>query len=490
MFLRSEQSFDGAGGAAALRFGRAPIAEPGWRERIGHYVDALDLVPDLGRDIGSATWWRGAATCATLCAVTLALGPGFDRSIPVRAPAPMTGSDFDEARAQAIAPIAYGATSGHRLGATALVVPLTNTPERPLLDVAASLGQNEDFATALRRAGVGREDAARAAGLVAGHVPLSDLKPGTQIELTLGRRATTSVPRPLDKLTLRARFDLNLAVNRQAGALALTAIPIAIDHTPLRIQGQVGPSLYRSARAAGVPAKAVEAFIRSVASRTPIGSINAGDTFDMIVERARAATGEVRLGSLLYAGVHGSSNLQLMRWEQDGKTSWYDPKGTGERRDGGATMPVAGRLTSGFGMRLHPLLGYLKMHKGLDLAAPYGAPIRAAMDGVVQMAGRAGGYGNFVKLGHSGGLASGYGHMSRIAVRNGERVSKGEVIGYVGSTGLSTGPHLHYELWRNGVPINPGKVTFESVQRLSGSALSAFKSQLSSLMAVAPRGGN
>jgi murein DD-endopeptidase MepM/ murein hydrolase activator NlpD len=133
------------------------------------------------------------------------------------------------------------------------------------------------------------------------------------------------------------------------------------------------------------------------------------------------------------------------------------------------------------------VLGIARMHKGLDIAAPSGAPIRAPMDGVVQMAGWAGGYGRFVKLRHAGGMATGFGHMSRIAVQNGEAVRRGEVIGYVGSTGLSTGPHLHYELWKNGVPTNPGKVTFESVQQLSGGALQRFKSTFARLMAVQAR---
>jgi murein DD-endopeptidase MepM/ murein hydrolase activator NlpD len=176
-----------------------------------------------------------------------------------------------------------------------------------------------------------------------------------------------------------------------------------------------------------------------------------------------------------------------VRWEEGGKTEWYDARGMGERR-GSAAMPVAGRLTSSFGFRRHPVLGFMRMHKGLDIAAPHGTPIRAAMDGVVALAGRNGGYGNFVKLSHGNGLVTGYGHMSRFAVRAGERVSRGEIIGYVGSTGMSTGPHLHYELWRNGVPVNPGNVSYSSVQQLTGEDLATFKARLAKLMAV-PAGG-
>lgn len=119
-------------------------------------------------------------------------------------------------------------------------------------------------------------------------------------------------------------------------------------------------------------------------------------------------------------------------------------------------MPVSARaLTSGFGWRQHPILGTLRVHSGVDLAAGYGAPIVATSDGVVNTADWAGGYGLLVALDHGGGLQTRYGHMSRLAVSAGQQVRKGEVIGYVGSTGRSTGPHLHYEIRVNGQAVNP-----------------------------------
>lgn len=119
-------------------------------------------------------------------------------------------------------------------------------------------------------------------------------------------------------------------------------------------------------------------------------------------------------------------------------------------------MPlIRGALTSGFGMRTHPLLGGVRMHSGIDLAAPTGSPILATSDGVVGQAGWKGRYGLFVALEHTGGLETRYGHMSQLAVTSGQAVRKGDVIGYVGSTGRSTGPHLHYEMRVNGVPVRP-----------------------------------
>lgn len=119
-------------------------------------------------------------------------------------------------------------------------------------------------------------------------------------------------------------------------------------------------------------------------------------------------------------------------------------------------IPVEGvRLTSGYGMRVHPVLGGRRAHKGIDLGAPVGTPIRATADGVVNMADWNGGYGLYVELAHGSDMETRYGHMSRIAVAQGQQVRKGDVIGYVGSTGRSTGPHLHYEVRVNGESVNP-----------------------------------
>ena len=483
-----------AGVAAGAGFGRAPSALPTrtetWRDR----ATRIDWVPDLGHRIGSLDWWRGLATCTALCAATWALAPTFTPLVGA-VPTPLAGAEWDEARAQGIAPLGQGATTGRRMAANDLVAPLAEVPERPTLDLSATLGQGDAFDRVLMRAGVGRNDAEAAAALVAQSVDPRVIPAGTRIALTLGRRPDRTVARPLESLDFRARFDLALSLSRGAGGLTVDRKPIAIDSTPLRIQGLVGSSLYRSARAAGVPGRAVESFIKAISTRLSIGrDVTAADSFDVIVERERAATGETRIGDLIFAGIdQGRRKVQLVRFapdtasaDPDSDTSrggWFDANGQTERR-AVSGMPVVGRITSSFGLRMHPLLGFTRMHKGLDIGAPYGSPIHAMTDGIVAFAGRTGGYGNFVKLVHGGGMASGYGHMSRIAVSSGTRVRAGQVIGYVGSTGMSTGPHLHWEVWKNGAAINPRSVSFASVAQLSGEKLRAFKAKVARLLAV------
>lgn len=457
-----------------------------WRERASARWASLDLVPDLAQEIGSRRWMRGAGTLVGLSVLALAGWP----SLTAVEAAPLMVIDDpvrDEFRSQMIMPLALGGDSGRRMGATAAVVPLATAPERPRLDLEATLAPGDGFDRMLERAGIGAAEADLIASLVANEVPLAEIAPGTKFDITLGRRPAPEANRPLEALSFRARFDLQLAVQRdEAGRLVLDPRPIKVDTTPLRVRGVVGPSLYRSARAAGAPASAVQQYLRALSGEIDLDrGISSADEFDLVVEYKRAATGEVEAGKLIYAAIlrDGKPRKQMLRWGKDGQ--FYEASGVAEQREG-LVAPVPGRVSSGYGMRRHPILGYRRMHSGLDFKASYGTPIYAVSDGTVQFAGRNGGHGNYVRLSHGGGLATGYSHMSRIAVSNGSRVRRGQVIGYVGSTGLSTGPHLHYEMYRNGKPVNPSSVSFVTRAQLSGRELASFRARLGELQRVEP----
>jgi murein DD-endopeptidase MepM/ murein hydrolase activator NlpD len=459
--------------------GRKPAS---WQARLRN----LDLAPDLGEDIGSLRWLRGLATMTIFSVCALALLPEFGPVYGAQAPMP-TETQIEELRTQMITPLAYGADSGRRMAANENVVALAGSPERPSIELSAILGQGDGFARVLQRAGVGVNDATTALALVSGATSVGAIEAGTPIEIILGRRATRTAPRPLESLDFRARLDLHLSIKRQGGGLKLVRKAIAVDDTPLRIRGTVGSSLYRAARAAGAPPEAIQSFLKIIAGRTPLSRISASDEFDIIVEHRRAETGEVEAGNLLYAGIDrgGKSMIQMLKWQNGDNSQWFEASGVGESR-GQMSRPVNGPVSSNFGMRRHPVLGYRRMHSGMDFKASHGMPIFSATDGIVGYAGRKGGYGNFVQVNHGGGLATGYGHMSRIVASPGQRVRQGQIIGYVGSTGLSTGPHLHYELYRNGRPVNPMSVTFTQRAQLSGSDLSQFRSQLARLKSVKP----
>lgn len=471
--------FGRAAPAAALTANLA--AAPSLGDRFG----ALDWTPDLAQNIGSGRWFRGLATMVGLGAAAISFWPGI---APLSA-APAVrfdNSGRDELRSQMIAPLAFGADSGRRMGATAAVRPLAAAPERPELALLATLTPGDGLPGLLRRAGVGGTDADRVLLLIGSAIDPGDLAPGTQVDIVLGRRAAPGEPRPLKSLGFRARFDLSLAVERggDGGPLALTRTPIRVDETPLRIRGTVGASLYRSARAAGAPASAVQAYLKAIGQQVDLEEgLLPTDTFDIIIQHRRAATGERQAGQLLYAGIDRDDRprVQLMRWGGE----FYEASGVGEQKSG-LVAPVPGRVTSHFGMRRHPILGFRRMHAGLDFRASYGTPIVAVTDGRVSGAGRMGGCGNAVRIDHPGSLQTRYCHMSEMSVRRGQTVRRGQVIGYVGSTGLSTGPHLHYEMYRGGRPVNPAEVTFVTRAQLSGSELQRFRQSLNVLKDVAP----
>ena len=259
------------------------------------------------------------------------VAPGFT-PLPGNIPATLAPARFDEMRAIGIAPAAYGADSGRRLAATDRAEPLTSTPERPRLDLVATIGLGDGLARVLEREGAGAADAAQAAALVAEAVPLGDIAGGTKLAITLGRRPNREVARPLDDLSFRARFDLALSIERVNGGLVLHRQPIAVDDTPMRLTGDVGDSLYRSERSAGATPSVVADYIRAVAPHVDIGDISPFDRYDLVFEHKRAATGEVQTGRLLYAGiVHEGKPIRLLRWTLDGREQWFDAAGVDSR---------------------------------------------------------------------------------------------------------------------------------------------------------------
>ncbi len=456
-----------------------------WRLGVSERLDRFDLAPDLACHIGSRKWFRGLGTMIALSALAVGFWPSFG---PLEAAPAMRIDDGarDEFRSQMIMPLALGSDSGRRMGATLDVTPLRSAPERPTQQFIATLSRGDSFARMLQRAGVGGGDASRVLALVGNAVELGEIPAGTQVDITLGRRSQPGAPRPLDELSFRARFDLALEVTRTGGNLALTRVPIRVDDTPLRIRGTVGSSLYRSMRAAGAPASAVQQYLSALSEQVDMDrSVRPTDTFDLIVQYRRAATGERQAGRLVYAGVDRGDKpqVQLMRWGSEGR--FFEASGVGEQKSG-LVSPVPGSMSSRFGMRRHPILGYRRMHSGVDFRAGHGTPIVAVTDGQVQAAGRMGGCGIAVRLSHGGGLGTRYCHMSRLAVNSGQSVRRGQVIGYVGSTGLSTGAHLHYEMYRNGRAVDPASVQFVTRAQLSGEELRRFRAALGAIKGVAP----
>jgi murein DD-endopeptidase MepM/ murein hydrolase activator NlpD len=472
----------------------APIVSansPKTHGKFGHFHH------DLAEDIGSKPWFRGFAAMSGLILVSTLLYPGIS---PVEAASAMRldNAGRDELRSLALMPLSQGGATGHitQLGASAHKIGFA--PERKQVSLTATLGQGDNLAQLLYRAGASPLDAAQLSAVVAHAVPLAELTPGTRVNVALGQRKSPQEARQLSKVSLRAKFDLGLDVVRQGSDLKLIMRPIATNDLPLRIRGTVGTSLYRSARAAGAPIRAIQQYIQAIDAHFSLDEVKPGDKFDLILSYKRSTAGESQAGDLLYAGLEqgGKPRAQLLRWaggKNDITTAstgiagqFFDAASMSESHSSSLIQPVAGRLTSNYGMRMHPVLGYARMHAGMDFGAAYGSPIYAVADALVTYSGVHGGHGNYVRLDHGGGLGTGYGHMSQIAVANGTRVRAGQVIGYVGSTGLATGPHLHYEVYRSGQIVDPASVHFVVRAGVDKAELTAFRAKLAKLMAVKP----
>ena len=448
----------------------------------------MDLVVDLGEEVLSKRWGRGVATLSALCATVAVLAPAPFEPLPGSHSDLVGPAEAEQFRETAITSLAAGSRTGGRMAETVLVEPLMQAPDRPTIELFARLGSGDNIAKLLARSGVSYAEAGEAARLIASAAP-GGIAPGTIVSIILGRRSPSGV-RPVERIALKAGLDLNLAVIGGAGGLKLSTTRIAVDSTPLRVRGKVGDGLYWALRASGVSSQTAGEYLRALAKQIDVGSeVSPNDSFDLIIANRRAASGESQEGPLLYAAIDRSaaSDIRLMKWNLGGRTDWMDVNGAG-RQVASTIWPVAARITSGFGMRYHPILHFGRMHKGIDFGAHYGQPIVAAADGQVVRAGWAGGYGRQVRLAHAGSMGTSYSHMSRIIVEPGSIVRQGQVIGYVGSTGLSTGPHLHYEVYRNGVAVNPMGVKFGSSAMLAGDELARFKARLSQLMAVGTKG--
>jgi len=248
---------------------------------------------------------------------------------------------------------------------------------------------------------------------------------------------------------------------------------------PLRIRGRVGEGLYWSLRAAGASPQVAAQYLAALATEIDVGAVSPNASFDMVLGPG---------ANLLYAGLNriGEPQLQLVKWTANGRSEWIDAANADRPApvQSGMMMPVAGSITSYFGYRYHPILHFTRFHAGIDIGAGWGTPIVAAADGQIAAAGWAGGYGREVRIAHADGLMTLYGHMSEIVAQPGSYVHAGQLIGYVGSSGLSTGPHLHFEVRQNGTPVNPLTVRFATVQVADTGVINAVKARLKALLGV------
>lgn len=360
--------------------------------------------------------------------------------------------------------------------------------------VPVQIRRGETFEQAVRRTGVAAEEASAVAATIANAFDLTELRAGLRFETAIAKPRDGRGDARLIGLTMRTGPASQLTVSRSFdGALRLRSLEEKVTHETVVLKGDVERSLSASARELGATASIVRAASRLFATKFDLQrDIRASDEFTLVFDRDVTEAGRtVGVGDLMYAELKGRT---FYRFRPAGakEDQFFDENGK-NLRSAMMRTPLQSfrRISSSFGVRTHPISGFRKMHQGIDFAAGSGTPVVAPADGVVVEARRWGGYGNWLRIRHANGLESGYGHLSRYGsgIRAGQRVSQGQVVAYVGSTGASTGPHLHYEIWRNGQRINPAGIRTQEGTELTGADLAAFRAEKSRIDRIIASGG-
>lgn len=291
----------------------------------------------------------------------------------------------------------------------------------------------------------------------------------------------------LDHLTFKPSVESTVFVDRVGDNYKARKIDAEFKYETIGVKATVENSLYVDATRLGAPDKVVVQFANIYEYSVDFQrDIQPGDAFEMFFEVARDQKGDiVKAGDLLYTSFspRGNTSEYWLFEDPKGRENFYDAKGKTAKRKLRATPINGARLSSSFGRRKHPILGYRKMHAGVDFAAPSGTPILAAGSGTVERANRYGSFGNYIRIRHTDGYKTAYAHLKGFArgVKSGAYVKQDQVIGYVGTTGRSTGPHLHYEVHHHGKKINPRRLSQLSGKPLDKSQEPAFKSRRSEI---------
>jgi murein DD-endopeptidase MepM/ murein hydrolase activator NlpD len=338
------------------------------------------------------------------------------------------------------------------------------------------VGSGETLAGLLTRAGASRAEANAALASLTDVYDPRRLRPGQPVSLYFSDAQLTGV-------AFRSEPGATVTANRTtAGDFAAREVEMPLTFEIARIAAPVETSLYSTALAKGATDREIGALADAFSYDVDFQrDVQPGDQFELVFERYYDDEGNtVRTGDLLFVSLEtrqGPRNFYSFMAPGDTRPDWYDADGKSARRFLMKTPINGARLSSGFGMRRHPILGYSRMHRGTDFAAPTGTPILAAGEGTVVRAGPFSSFGNYVRIRHANGYETAYAHLSRFArgVRAGTRVRQGQIIGYVGTTGRSTGPHLHYEVLRRGQQINPINLRVANGRNLTGRALELFE---------------
>ena len=347
--------------------------------------------------------------------------------------------------------------------------------------VARTIKPGQAVATAAMEAGLTGEQAHQVVSALAPIFDFTRARPGE------GFRIKLDPDGDLELFDYERSPVESYVVRRKNGSLVGYKRDLAVEREIIKIEGEIRSSLFGAVETAGADASLAVLLANVLAwdvdfYRDP----RRGDQFRVIVERFHHRGRHLNYGDILAAEYQGEvGNVRLFRHERDdGEVGYYDEKGRSAQRAFLRAPLQVVRVTSGYGNRRHPILGYSRKHRGVDYGAPTGTPVWAVGDGTVITAGRQGAYGNLIVLRHANGYTTWYAHLSRMHVRVGQRVRQQDVIGRVGATGMATGPHLHYEIRHHGRHINPLTLKLPPREPLPDSAMPAYHAAIEPVRAL------
>lgn len=370
-------------------------------------------------------------------------------------------------------------TGNHLPAGLSLNSMMKDLPEPPPLDREVTIESGDALSSLMENEGVGNTETQKIITAMKPHFDPRHIKVGQKIAMHFDEAPETETGANFREMKIQLDKLKTLVVARSGEEFESRIDEKKVEKKLKAKQAEIEVSLSGSAAKAGIPSAVVSEAIRIFSWNVDFQrDIRPKDSLEVLYESYETEEGLIaKSGNILYAKLTLSGReIPLYRFKMaDGRVDYFQPDGRSIKRTLMKTPINGARMSSGYGKRRHPVLGYTKMHKGVDFAARTGTPIFAAGDGVIEKAGWFSSYGKYVRIRHNSKLKTAYAHMSKIKVKNGARVTQGQVIGYVGTTGRSTGPHLHYEVLSNGVQVNPRSVNLPTGEELGGKDLTRFK---------------
>ena len=351
----------------------------------------------------------------------------------------------------------------------------------PYLNISHRVKKNEKIVSILKNYNINQKDIAKASKELKKFNKLRNLKSGVILEITVKRNIKKGLNLENLVIPISKSINISLARNTENNFTSKKVVTQLFKKIVLS-QGVIERSLYASAMKDNVNPNIIVGFAQIYGFEIDFQrDIRKGDTFQILYEQFVDEDGEwYSNGEIIYAFMSVQNReINLYRYQTEKFYGYFNINGKSVEKALMKTPINGARLSSSFGMRKHPILGYNKLHRGTDFAAPMGTPVMASGTGVVTKASWCGGGGNCVKIKHNSTYQTIYAHLSNFGagIKKGKKIRQGQIIGYVGSTGMSTGPHLHYEVIVNGKKINSQKLNLPSGKILKGENRKKFEIQ-------------